>query len=259
MKRGLMCLGVAVLFSANVALGAGSSVSLLNAPINQTDIHSLQRGARDYMNYCSGCHSLKYLRYSRMAQDIGLTSFDGEIDKPLLENNLIFSQAQIHDPIRIAMPKTDARQWFGVEPPDLSLEARVRGVDWIYTYLKSFYRDDTRPFGSNNLLVPGVAMPNVLAPLQGEQVAVKQSKTIDFAGKPKQIETISHLMLVKDGQMTQHQFDQTIEDIVNFLAYASEPIKQERLRLGWFVMLYLLIALVVVYLIKKMIWARLKH
>ena len=125
----------------------------------------LQRGAKLYMNYCSGCHSLKYLRYSTMAKGLGLTTFDGQIDKPLLQDNLIFTTLPVHSPIEIAMSEEDAVQWFGIKPPDLSLIARARGTAWIYTYLKSFYADNTRPFGSNNMLVPDVAMPNVLLSL----------------------------------------------------------------------------------------------
>lgn len=247
------------LLSLSALVGASEPVALLKAPVNLRAKASLQRGAKYYMNYCSGCHSLKYLRYNRMAKDLGLTTFDGEVDKPLLINNLIFSEALIHDPITIAMPQADARRWFGVVPPDLSLEARVRGSDWIYTYLKSFYRDDSRPFGSNNRLIPGVAMPNVLGPLQGDQIAVKEIKTIDFGGKPKQIEEISHLLLVGDGQMTQHQFDQTVEDLVNFLSYVGEPVKHERIKLGWFVMIFLFGLLIVMVMIKKLYWSRLKY
>lgn len=247
------------LLLSGTSIAASGNVPLLKAPINLNDKSSLQRGAKFYMNYCSGCHSLKYLRYNRMAQDIGLTTFDGEVDKPLLMNNLIFSKALEHDPIEVAMPEEESRQWFGVVPPDLTLEARVRGSDWIYTYLKSFYRDDSRPFGSNNLLIPGVAMPNVLAPLQGEQVAVKIKKSIDFGGKSKQIEEISHLMLLSKGTMSQHHFDQTVEDLVNFLTYAAEPVKQERIHLGWFVMIFLSVLLVIMYLLKKVYWARLKQ
>ena len=246
------------LFLILIGGGALSQSQLMAAHTDVGDKASLQRGAKLYMNYCSGCHSLKYLRYNRMAKDLGLTRFDGEIDKPLLVNNLIFSQEPIHSPIRIAMPAIDARQWFGVVPPDLSLETRIRGVDWVYTYLKSFYRDKSRPFGSNNLLVPGVAMPNVLEPLQGEQIAVKKRQSFDFGGETQEQEVISHLLIVKDGSMTQHQFDQTLDDLVNFLAYAAEPIKLERLTLGWFVMLFLIVLLVVAYFLKKTYWARIK-
>ena len=251
---------ISMMFLATVGQFAQSATTaeLMSAKIDVNDKASLQRGAKIYMNYCSGCHSLKYLRYNRMAKDLGLTRFDGEIDKPLLVNNLIFSQEPIHSPIRVAMPAVDSRQWFGVVPPDLSLETRIRGVDWVYTYLKSFYRDQSRPFGSNNVLVPGVAMPNVLEPLQGEQIAVKKRQTFDFGGETREQEVISHLLIVKDGGMTQHQFDQTLDDLVNFLAYAAEPIKSERLRLGWFVMLFLVVLLVVAYLLKKTYWARIK-
>ena len=142
-------------------------IELLKLSVDVHNKERLQRGAKLFMNYCSGCHSLQYMRYNRMAKDIGLTTFDGEADPNLLYNNLIFTKAKVHDPIRISLPKSDAREWFGVLPPDLSLVARRRGSSWLYTYLKSFYIDKNRPFGTNNLIVPDTAMPNVLESLSG--------------------------------------------------------------------------------------------
>ena len=136
----------------------------------------LQNGAKVFMNYCSGCHALGYLRYNRMAQDLGLTTGNGQVDQDLLINNLVFTQAPIYAPIEIAMPTVSARQWFGAVPPDLSLIARQHSAEWLYTYLLSFYEDRTRPFGSNNALVPNVAMPNVFAPLTGRVLAMHEKK-----------------------------------------------------------------------------------
>jgi ubiquinol-cytochrome c reductase cytochrome c1 subunit len=213
--------------------------------IDVSDRAALQRGARLYMNYCSGCHALRYLRYNRMAKDLRLTTFDGRVDEDLLKNNLIFTHASVHDPIRISMPEEDARQWFGKVPPDLSLSARERGSKWIYTYLKSFYKDEKKPFGANNLLMPDVAMPNILESLQGEVMIQRQSDSIDVP---------SQLILVEKGEMTQHQFDSALQDLVTFLVYVAEPSVLVRYRLGIWVIAFLLGLLVVAYLLKKSYW-----
>ena len=135
-------------------LGASeSAIPLKSVIIDIKDKESLQRGAQLFMNYCSGCHSLKYMRYNRMAEDLGLTTFDGQVDEDLLKNNLIFTQAVIYDPIQIAMLPEDAKQWFGMVPPDLSLSARDRGPQWLFNYLQGFYSDDSRPFGVNNIMI----------------------------------------------------------------------------------------------------------
>lgn len=230
--------------------GNDALVELHKVSVNVKDKARLQRGARMFMNYCSGCHSLKYLRYNRMAQDMGLTTFTGEVDTDLLYNNLIFTSAREHDPIQIAMPPEDARQWFGVLPPDLTLTARQRGPQWIFTYLKSFYADNSRPFGANNLLIPGVAMPNVLAPLQGEVIAIAEDES--HPGR------VSHLLLTRPGSMDQHQFDSALEDLVNFLVYAAEPAQLVRYRMGFWVLFYLLILLGISWQLKKAYWKKIK-
>lgn len=224
-----------LIFSSNIyALEA----DLLPVAIDVQDKNALQRGARMYMNYCSGCHSLKYMRYNRMARDLGLTTFTGEIDKELLKSNLIFTSSGLYSPIEISMPEVDARQWFGRLPPDLSLSARERGPDWIYTYLKTFYADDKRPFGANNLLVPDVSMPNILAPLSGNIVALNNNK----------------LVLLERGLMTQHQFDSALVDLVTFLTYVSEPAQLVRYSMGVWVLAFLFVFLIFAYLLKKHYW-----
>lgn len=223
---------------------ANNTVELSPVEINLHDQASLQRGAKFFMNYCSGCHSLRYMRYNRMAEDLGLTTFEGDIDENLLFSNLIFTQAKIHDPIEISLPPADARQWFGTLPPDLSLIARKRGSSWLYTYLKSFYVDKSRPFGSNNLLVPEVAMPDVLAPLAGRVVAIgNQNKSFPPS-----------LVQVEPGEMSEQEFDNALQDLVTFLVYVGEPGKMTRYRMGGFVMVFLCILLLVVYQLKKAYW-----
>lgn len=190
--------------------------------VNVQDQARLQRGARLFMNYCSGCHSLKYLRYNHMAKGLGLTGFDTQTNKNLL-SNLIFTQATMNDPIRIALPPEDAKQWFGIVPPDLSLIAREKGTKWLYSYLNSFYRDDSRPFGTNNRLVPDVAMPNIL-------------------------ETLNH-------ELSGGQFD-NVQDLVTFLAYVGEPVQSVRSHMGFFVVGFLLILFLAVLGLKAVYWRK---
>lgn len=207
---------------------------------------SLQRGAKIFMNYCSGCHSLRYLRYNRLAKDLGLINIPGVIDQSLLRNNLIFTSAKINDPIEIAMPAVDARKWFGVVPPDLSLSAREQGAEVIYNYLKSFYADNSRPFGANNIIRPDVAMPNIFFPLQGLVIPITKHPT-----------GLVDLKQVEEGELTELQFDSTLEDLVNFLVYAAEPAKLERYHLGWWVLGFISLLLIFVYQLKRIYWTRL--
>lgn len=234
-------------FAAMVWLSATAGVDLFPITVDVQDKEALQRGARLFMNYCSGCHSLRYLRYNRMASDLGLTTFSGEVDNDLLVNNLIFTKAMAHDPIQISMPETDARQWFGRVPPDLSLSARERGPRWLYTYLNSFYADTTRPFGANNALVPDVAMPNVLAPLRGHVIAEHPHGVAP-----------GQLVLVASGEMSEQQFDSALHDLVTFLVYVAEPAQLIRYRLGLFVMIYLSFFIMVAYQLKVFYWRRIK-
>lgn len=248
MKRVVLFALIAMVAVTHAA--TNSAVSIEPIAIDLNDKEALQRGAALYMNYCSGCHSIKYMRYNRMAKDMGLTTFTGEVDNNLLYNNLVFTEAKAHDPIRIAMPAEEARTWFGVIPPDLSLTAREKGSAWIYTYLTSFYADKTRPYGANNLLVPGVAMPNVLLPLSGRRVAIKD--TVD--GK----EIIDYLQTVESGEMTPQRFDSAVRDLVHFLTYVSEPAQLVRYRIGVGVLLFLGLFLIVAYLLKKTFWQAIK-
>ena len=241
---------VTALFLTFFTLATFASNALSANDINVDDKAVLQRGARFFMNYCSGCHSLKYMRYNRLARDLDLTTFSGEIDNELLLNNLVFTKATITDPIQISMPAADARQWFGRVPPDLSLTARERGANWIYAYLKSFYADSKRPFGANNLLVPDVAMPNVLAPLLGN-VELMKEKNIPGGSDAM------HLVLVTPGSMSEQQFDSALRDLVTFLVYVAEPAQLERFSLGYRVLFYLFLLLSVAYPLKRVYWRRL--
>lgn len=203
---------------------------------------SLQRGARDFMNYCAGCHSLKYLRYERMADDLGIA-----LD--MLKQNLVFTGVKVGEPMLSAMskiPDAQTAKWFGNTPPDLSYIARYRGVDWVYSYLKSFYRDSSRPHGSNNLVLPGVAMPNVLENLQGIQVMVK--------GEGEGEHAAPQLKLVQPGSLSPREFDRMVGDITNFLVYAAEPAKMVRYQIGFYVIMFLLLFTALAWLLYREYW-----
>jgi ubiquinol-cytochrome c reductase cytochrome c1 subunit len=215
-KKSVVRIVLGLLFS----LPAAAETSLLPVRVDPSNQAALRHGAQLFMNYCAGCHSLRYIRYSKIAEDVGLTGPDGQIDKEQLRNNLIFTKATIDAPIIVSMSPVDARQWFGVVPPDLSLTARARGTSWVYTYLKSFYADDHRPFGVNNSLLPNVAMPNVLAPLR------------------------------EDKHLTTQELDSAITDLVTFLSYVADPEKANRQKLGIWVLFFIgiwLIAMVIIW------------
>lgn len=247
-----------LMYSLIAPAASENHVPLKQIKIDLRDHEALQRGARLYMNYCAGCHSLKYMRYNRLAKDIGIVDDDGLVANDLLRENLIFTTAKVGEHVRSAIPAVDAREWFGVAPPDLTLVSRVRGANWLYTYLTSFYQDKSRPFGTNNWLFPDVAMPNVLEPLQGEQVADFVEKTIPYNGTTKTIEVIEHLQLLSPGSMNQHQFDSAIHDLVTFLVYVGEPVRLTRETMGFWVILFLIILFGLAYALKKEYWKDIK-
>ena len=235
----LAAAGTALLFSA-AALASGGG-SLQQAGNDLTDRASLQRGAQAYMSYCSGCHSLKYLRYSRMAEDLGLTE-----DQVMA--NLNFTGAKVGEQIHVSMSKEQGDKWFGKMPPDLSLIARVRGTDWIYTYLKSFYLDESRPLGWNNKLFPNASMPNPLWELQGLQHA--EFGEPDAAGERHP----ERLVVTSPGHVQPAEFDQTVRDITNVLEYAGEPAVLKRQSMGVWVVLFLALLAFLAYLLKNEYW-----
>ena len=224
-----------------------------SADVDPYDISSLQRGAQTYMNYCLGCHSLKYARYKRVSEDL-------EIPLDMFQENLIFGDQKLGDLINIGMESKESKAWFGNSPPDLTLEAGLRGPDWIYTYLKSFYIDDSRPLGVNNKVYENVGMPHVLLEMQGEQFSVcRQIPDIAYNGGIKQDPLTGEQLTrercgfleVKDGTGTQtaEEFDQSMKDLTNFLAYMTDPMKKERETLGVYVLLYLFIFTILSYLL----------
>ena len=230
--------GMLLSFSALAAAGG----PVQHAGTDLGDKASLQRGAQLFMNYCSSCHSLKYLRYSRMAEDLGLT------EEEVMEN-LNFTGAAFGEQILTAMPAEAAGQWFGTAPPDLSLTSRVRGPDWIFSYLKSFHIDDSRPLGWNNTVFPNASMPNVLWELQGIQQPVYGGQD-EATGEP----LIDRLELSTPGSMDAVEFDQAARDITAFLEYAGEPIALKREALGIWVMLFLAFFTFLAWLLKNEYW-----
>jgi ubiquinol-cytochrome c reductase cytochrome c1 subunit len=232
--------------------------STLPAHVNLHDKASLQRGAKWYMNYCFGCHALSYQRYKRTAEDIGVAHYTGEADQNLMQANLIFTGAKIGDRMINALSNVDAKTMFGVAPPDLTLETRVRGADWVYTYLLSFYTDETTTWGVNNLLFPGVAMPNVLANLQGQQIPIYREEEKVINGKTKTFNIIDHLQPLHTGHMDPIEFEQVVHDIVNFLSYVGKPNQLKREFIGIFVLLFLVIMVLLTYALKQDFWREVK-
>ena len=228
-----------------LAWAAESGYHLDEAPIDLENQESLQRGAQLFVNYCMGCHSAHFQRYNRLAQDIGL-------DEDLVEEHLITTpDTKVGDTMENAMDKEAAKEWFGAAPPDLSLIARARGADYLYTYLRTFYLDESRPWGVNNAVFPAVGMPHVLWELQGWQEPVYETHE-DASGEATEV--LVDLDLAESGSMTPPEFDAAMADLVNFLVYVGEPIQLERQRLGLWVLFYLVIATVVFYLLKKEVW-----
>jgi ubiquinol-cytochrome c reductase cytochrome c1 subunit len=207
-----------IVLSSGLVIGASEENQVENflvAKNDVSDLNSLQRGARNFFNYCAGCHSLKFIRYNQIAQDLGL-------DESQLVQNLIFTEAKPEDAVIANMLPSDGSRWFGKSPPDLSLITRSRGTDQVYNFLRTFYKDSTSPTGADNRALPGTSMPNVL-------------------------------WLVQE-QLNEKEFDQFTLDIVNFLDYVSEPIQSERKRVGIWVILFLLIFLIFSYGLYKDIW-----
>jgi len=218
---------------------SGSGIELEDADIDLSDYASLERGAKHYVTYCLGCHSAKHIRYKRFALDLGL-------DENKVLKDIAPYGAGIYDQMRSAMNKHDATKWFGTNPPDLSLIARSRGADWLYSYLKGFYTEPGSPLGVNNAVFKDVGMPNVLWQLQGEQTAV--IKKIDGQ------EVITKLVLKKPGKLSTKEFDKMVNDLVNFLVYVGEPVQLERRSMGKYVLFFILMFTVVAYLLKKEYW-----
>ena len=230
----------AALFAGAASAEEGAGLQIPQA--RPGNLASVQSGARLFFNYCSGCHSLKYLRYSRIGEDLGLSEDE-------VMQNLNFTGGKIGDQVQVSLTEENAQQWFGKMPPDLSLIARVRGSDWVYTYLKSFYLDESRPLGWNNKLFPNASMPNPLWQMQGLQHAEYGEPDKATGERP-----VHGLKVTTPGTQTPEQFDQSVRDITTFLEYAGEPAVLKREKLGVWVVLFLAFFTLMAYLLKHEYW-----
>ena len=229
----------ACLIAGDAIAEEGEGLAPANVRVESTA--SLQRGARLYFNYCSGCHSIKYMSYSRLAEDMHLSPEE-------VLSSFAFNGAKIGDQVISNMPAANAQEWFGKAPPDLSLESRAKGQDWIYNYLKSFYIDPTRPTGWNNTVFPNASMPNVLWELQGVQHAKFA------AAKPGEDAQIEKLELVSKGKLSTAQYDEAARDLTTFLQYVGEPAALKRESMGAWVILYLAAFTFLAWLLKHEYW-----
>ncbi len=232
-----------VLFAAEV-IAAGGGAALEPANLDRDNINSLQRGAANFMNYCSGCHSAKYVRFKTIGKNLDLT------DEQLVDN-LMFNAEKTFETINVSMPMRDAQRWFGTAPPDLSLVARAKTADYVYNFLKGFYIDPDSPTGVDNLILPGTSMPHVLWELQGYQSANFDkhdnddgSVTITFEGFEQRV----------PGSMDSEDYDEFVRDTVNFLAYMAEPVRSDRRKLGVWVLMFLTFFFIIARMLKKQIW-----
>jgi ubiquinol-cytochrome c reductase cytochrome c1 subunit len=230
---------VLIIAFSNFANSAKQEDGLVNdfkAVNNINNKSSLQRGAKYFVNYCSGCHSLKYMRMSTLANDL-------DIDEETFLKNLMFSDKKIGETMTIAMKESDALLWFNAVPPDLSLTARSKGADYIYAKLNTYYEDDSAITGYNNLALPNSSMPNILAGLQGGQKII-----LDSQNKPVSLEKVS------EGKYSEEEYKQLTNDITNFLVYVSEPVKLKRFSMGFWVLLFIFIFTIIAYYTKKEFW-----
>jgi ubiquinol-cytochrome c reductase cytochrome c1 subunit len=214
---------------------SAENIELSKAPIDLTNNQSLQRGAKTFINYCLNCHSANFMRYSNL-QDIGLSA-------ETIKNDLLFTGNKIGDTMSVNMSAKDSKKWFGASPPDLSVVARSRGADWIYSYMRGFYRDPSRPMGWNNTVYVNSAMPHILWELQGEQI---------LNPKTKKLEKFS------SGKLNAKEYDAMIADLTNYLVYMSEPDQLKRKKMGYYVIGFLLLLLFLTIKLKKEYWRDIK-
>lgn len=241
LRRSVAGLLMGLALVATPAAFASEAGALQAANVSLNNAGSLQNGAKIYFNYCSGCHAIGFMRYSRIAEDLGLS-------QDQVTKNFMFTEAKFGETIHANMDPKKAAEWFGKAPPDLSLEVRARGADWVYTYLKSFYLDPSRPMGWNNTLFANASMPNPLWELQGLQTA---TFTPGEAGAEH---TFEKFELRQAGSETPAEFDETIRDLTAFLQYVSEPAALHRKSIGIWVILYLGVFTMLAWLLKNEYW-----
>ncbi|MFZ2236928.1 MAG: cytochrome c1 [Dokdonella sp.] len=234
-----LLIGAALVVAPAALANDGGGLQAANTSLN--NVGSLQNGAKLYFNYCSGCHALNFMRYARIAEDLGLS-------EEQVRKNFMFTDAKFGETIHANINAKDATEWFGKAPPDLSLEVRARGADWVYTYLKSFYLDPSRPIGWNNTLFPNASMPNPLWELQGLQTA---TFTPGVNGAEH---TLEKFELRQPGSESPAAFDETVRDLTAFLQYVSEPAALHRKSIGIWVLLYLGVFTFLAWMLKNEYW-----
>ena len=227
---------------------ASGGVAMASADIDPDNINSLQRGAANFMNYCSGCHSAQYVRFSTIGKDLDLS-------EEMLVENLMFNADKTFETIQASMPADDAARWYGTAPPDMSLMARAKGADHVYNFLKGFYVAADSPTGVDNLQLPGTSMPHVLWELQGYQAAHFTDHTNEDGSVTTTFEGFEQ---VTAGKMDSEDYDEFVRDTVNFLAYIAEPIRSDRRKLGVWVLMFLTFFLILSRMLKKQIWKDVK-
>lgn len=247
MKKLLAIFALAGLVFAAPVMANEGGVPLDSAPNQSSDTSALQRGAKLFVNYCLNCHGASAMRYNRL-RDIGLS-------EEQIKQNLLFSSDKVGDTMHIAMDREDAKKWFGAVPPDLSVIARARGSDWLYTYLRTFYRDDTRPTGWNNLVFDKVGMPHVLWELQGQQVA-KYAEVKSEHGEAEK--KLVGLEVSVPGKMNKVEYDQAVADLVSYLDWMAEPAGNLRKRLGVWVLLFIGVFFVLAWRLNAAYWKDIK-
>ncbi|MCW8964162.1 MAG: cytochrome c1 [Gammaproteobacteria bacterium] len=235
-----------ILLAPGYALAAGGSSFLFKTPnIDETDKAAIQRGARVFVNYCLTCHSAEYMRYKRVADDLG-------ISEEIMKKNLMNPADKFHDGMTVAIEEDDAKRWFGVPPPDLSVISRARGRDWLYNYFMTFYKDESSPIGVNNATFKDVAMPNVLWELQGWQEPVYADAAEH--GESDGDKQIVGMKLVETGKLTPKEYQQTVRDLVTYMVYMGEPAELKRHEIGFWVLAFLFVFLMISYALKREYW-----
>ena len=237
------------LFVPSLVMAAGGA-HLDHAPVNLKDTESLKRGAKSFVNYCLSCHSAEYMRYNRIGRDLGMSEV--EVAQELISTrDAKGEKTKVGELMKVAMTEDYAKESFGTKIPGLSVIARAKGADYLYTYLRTFYLDETRPTGMNNIAFPDVGMPHVLWNLQGLQKANFETET-DAEGNEKQV--FVGMEIVKPGQLSKEEYDAFVVDLVNFMVYMGEPVQLERQSLGVKVLIFLFILAILAYLLKKEYW-----
>ena len=260
-KLAVLFAAFAAAVSGAVLASGGADIRMEPAQINRLDLASQQRGARTFVNYCLNCHSAKYMRYNRLT-DLG-------IDLPMIEDNLMFATTKVGETMTVAMSAADAKAWFGTVPPDLTVESRVRGPEWLYNYFLGFYKDDASVTGWNNLVFPNVAMPHVLWELSGtnrlvttEYKSHNEAQAAALAAKglvllaPGKNDTFIVETLVPEtpGKLSPTEYKAMVADLVNYLDYMGEPARNQRITLGLIALLYFVVLIALAYLLKREYW-----